>query len=240
MTVPAPVITCDHLTVRYGARTALAELTAEIPGGSLVALLGPNGAGKSTLLRALLGWHAPAGGAVRFGGRAERRARPRIAYLPQHPEIDWDFPIGVRSVVAQGRYARRWLFRGRGTEDRAAVERALADLDLLPVADRPIRQLSGGQQQRMFLARAVAQDADVLLLDEPFAGLDPRATAELAALLARWQSQGRTVIAAVHDLAVARTYFPRALLIRTRLIAAGSVEEVLAPAHLHAAFGATP
>ncbi len=237
-----PAIHFEGLTVRYGARTALAELTAQIPGGSLVALLGPNGAGKSTLLRAILGWHEAAGGRVRLGGEMDRRGRPpaRVAYLPQHPEVDWDFPITVRSVVAQGRYDRRWLFRRLGAEDHAAVERALADLDLQPVADRPIRQLSGGQQQRMFLARAVAQDAEILLLDEPFAGLDPRATEELAGLLVRWQAQGRTVVAAVHDLAVARTYFRRALLINTRLIAEGTVDEVLAPIHLRAAFGATP
>ncbi len=234
----APAIELHQLTVHYGARPALVEVEARLAGGSLVALLGPNGAGKSTLLRTMLGWHPPTSGAVRIGAGSERGPRPRIAYLPQHPAIDWDFPIAVRSVVEQGRYGDRGR-SGFGPEEHASVDRALAELELTAVADRPIRQLSGGQQQRMFLARAVAQNADILLLDEPFAGLDPRATAELAAILVRWQTEGRTVIAALHDLAVARAYFHQALLINTRLIAAGPVAEVLVPTSLQAAFGSS-
>lgn len=232
----APAIELHQLTVHYGARPALVEVEAQLAGGSLVALLGPNGAGKSTLLRTMLGWHPPTSGAVRIGAGSDREEHPRIAYLPQHPDIDWDFPIAVRSVVEQGRYGDRGR-RGFGPEEHATVARALSELELTAVADRPIRQLSGGQQQRMFLARAVAQNADILLLDEPFAGLDPRATAELAAILVRWQTEGRTVIAALHDLAVARAYFQQALLINTRLIAAGPVADVLRPENLHAAFG---
>jgi len=231
------IIRLDHVTARHGRTVALDDVTTWIPCGSLTAILGPNGAGKSTLLRAILGWHPLAAGEIRIGDAHPNHARPRLAYLPQRPELDWDFPITLRAVVAQGRYRKLGLLGRFASEDHAAVDRALAELELAPLAHRQIRRLSGGQQQRMFLARALAQGADIFLLDEPFAGLDLRATAELSAVLRAWRAQGRTVLAVVHDLALARACFDQAVLLNTALVAAGPVAAVLAPENIAAAYG---
>ena len=159
------------VTVRYGRTVALDRVTVDIPCGSATAILGANGAGKSTLLRAILGWHLPGEGEILLGDAHPQHALPRLAYVPQRQAVDWDFPITVRGVVAQGRYPALGPFRRFAARDHAAVAAALAELELTALADRPIRALSGGQQQRVFLARAVAQGADIFLLDEPFAGL---------------------------------------------------------------------
>jgi ABC-type Mn2+/Zn2+ transport system ATPase subunit len=226
----------QDVTVHYGRRTALDGVTTHIPCGALVALVGPNGAGKSTLLRALLGWLPLTRGEIRLGDKHPRHLNPRLAYLPQRPEIDWDFPISVREVVAQGRWPALGLFGRFTAAERERVDRALEELDLTALAGEQIRRLSGGQQQRMFLARAVAQGADIFLLDEPFAGLDLAASAELVYLLQRWLAQGRTVIAAVHDLALARAHFSHALLLDTRLVASGPAAETLSDANIDLAY----
>jgi ABC-type Mn2+/Zn2+ transport system ATPase subunit len=226
----------QDVTVHYGRRTALDGVTAQIPCGALVALVGPNGAGKSTLLRALLGWLPLTRGEIRLGDKHPRHLHPRLAYLPQRPEVDWDFPISVREVVAQGRWPSLGLFGRFTAAEQERVDRALEELDLTALAGEQIRRLSGGQQQRMFLARAVAQGADIFLLDEPFGGLDLAASAELVHLLQRWLAQGRTVIAAVHDLALARAHFSHALLLDTRLVAAGQAAETLSDANIDLAY----
>jgi len=225
-----------EVTVHYGARCALDRITTQIPCGGLVALVGPNGAGKSTLLRSMLGWLPLSHGEIRLGDHHPRHLHPRLAYLPQRTEVEWDFPISVREVVAQGRWPTLGLFGRESATDRALTAKALAELDLTALAGEQIRRLSGGQQQRMFLARAVAQGADIFLLDEPFNGLDLDATSELVHLLQDWQAQGRTVIAAVHDLTLARTHFPQAVLLDTRLIAAGPTATVLSDANLDLAY----
>ncbi|AOS43824.1 Iron(3+)-hydroxamate import ATP-binding protein FhuC [Lacunisphaera limnophila] len=225
-----------EITVHYGARCALERVTAQIPCGGLVALVGPNGAGKSTLLKALLGWLPLTRGEVRLGDRHPSHLHPRLAYLPQRAEVEWDFPVSVREVVAQGRWPVRGYFGRLTAADWQRVDEALEELDLTAFGGEQIRRLSGGQQQRMFLARAVAQGADIFLLDEPFTGLDLAATAELLHLLHRWRGQGRTVIAAVHDLPLVRVHFAHALLLDTRLVAAGSVDAVLTDDNLAAAY----
>lgn len=233
---PHQILRFRDVTVRHGRTLALDRVTCDVACGSTTALLGPNGAGKSTLLRTVLGWHPLAGGEIRLGDEHPRHALPRLAYLPQRHTIDWDFPITVRGVVSQGRWPALGLFRRPGPADHRRVDQALAELDLVAVADRPVRALSGGQQQRVFLARAVAQGADIFLLDEPFAGLDLCATEELGHLFRTWEMQGRTVLAAVHDLALVRAWFRRAVLLDTVLVAAGPVAEVLAEANLDRAF----
>lgn len=224
------------VTVHYGRRCALDHLTTQIPCGGLVALVGPNGAGKSTLLRSLLGWLPLTTGEIRLGDHHPRHLHPRLTYVPQRAEVEWDFPISVREVIAQGRWPALGLFGRFQTSDDALVDRALDELELTPLASEQIRRLSGGQQQRMFLARAVAQGADIFLLDEPFNGLDLSATAELIHLLQGWQAQGRTVIAAIHDLALARAHFPHAVLLDTHLVAAGPTPEALSDANLELAY----
>jgi len=222
--------------VRYGLRVALEDVSCDIPSGSLTAVLGPNGAGKSTLLRAVLGWHPLARGEIRMGKSGEDRSLSRLAYLPQNQAVDWDFPITVRAVVEQGRYPALGFFRRFGAGDRERVDRALEELGLVELADRQIHMLSGGQQRRVFLARALAQGADIFLLDEPFAGLDLFATEELTHVLRAWEAQGRTVLAALHDLELARGAFRNGLLLDIRCIAAGPIQDVLSPANVDRTF----
>lgn len=226
----------SDVTVTYGRRIALDGVTTQIPCGALVALVGPNGAGKSTLLRSLLGWLPLSRGEIRLGDEHPRHLHPRLAYLPQRLEIDWDFPISVREVVAQGRWPALGLFGRFTAAEHERVDRALEELDLTALAGEQIRRLSGGQQQRMFLARAIAQGADIFLLDEPFNGLDLAASAELLHLFQRWLAQGRTVIAAVHDLPLARAHFSHAVLLDTRLVAAGPSAEALGEANIDLAY----
>ena len=224
------------VTVRYGRLTALSDISFETPCGSSTAVLGANGAGKSTLLRAVLGWQALAAGEVRIGDAHPQHARPRLAYVPQRHAVDWDFPITVRGVVEQGRYPSLGLFQRIGPADRELVYRALEELGISELAGRQIRRLSGGQQQRVFLARALAQGGDIFLLDEPFAGLDLFGSEELTHILRKWEAQGRTVLAAVHDLAIARTCFTRGVLLDTSLVAAGPIADVLTPANIDRAY----
>jgi manganese/zinc/iron transport system ATP- binding protein len=235
-TVTHNILRFRDVTVRYGRTPALNDLTFDIPCGSSTAILGANGAGKSTLLRAILGWHPLASGEIRLGDSHPQHALPRLAYLPQRQAIDWDFPITVRKVVEQGRYASLRLFRRLSPGDHQRVERALDELGLTELADRQIRMLSGGQQQRVFLARALAQGADIFLLDEPFAGLDLFACEELTHILRAWEAQGRTVLAAVHDLELARRAFTHGVLLDNSLVAAGRIAEVLSPANIDRAF----
>jgi ABC-type Mn2+/Zn2+ transport system ATPase subunit len=230
------ILSLRGVTVRYGRQLALGNLTCDVPCGSLTAVLGPNGAGKSTLLRAILGLAPLADGEIRIGDSHPEHARPRLAYLPQRHAVDWDFPITVRGVVEQGRYAALRLFRRFGPGDDERVGRALAELDLTGVADRQIRRLSGGQQQRVFLARSLAQGADIFLLDEPFASLDLFAAEELTHVLRAWERQGRTVLVALHDLELARRVFSRGILLATTLVAAGSIGELLSEANVNRAF----
>lgn len=224
------------VTVRYGRLTALQDVSFEIPCGESTAILGANGAGKSTLLRAVLGWQPLAAGEIRVGDSHPHHARPRLAYVPQRHSVDWDFPITVRGVVEQGRYPALGLFRRLARSDHERVDGALEELGIADLAGRQIRRLSGGQQQRVFLARALAQGGDIFLLDEPFAGLDLFGSEELAHILANWEAHGRTVLAAVHDLAIARASFRRGVLLDTSLVAAGPIAEVLSPANVDRAY----
>jgi ABC-type Mn2+/Zn2+ transport system ATPase subunit len=229
----------DNVTVCYGGMPAVHHVCATVPGGRLTALIGPNGAGKSSLMRAVLGLLPLTTGTITVGGQSGAVARRRIAWLPQRSAIDWDFPLTVRDVVEQGRYPAVGWWRGFATRDHEAVNTALAELGLTRLAARPIAALSGGQQQRVLLARAFASGADVLLLDEPFTGLDAPAIADLTRRLQGWAAAGKLVMAAVHDLALARAAFDHALVLRTHLVSCGPVAESLADARLREAFGAS-
>ena len=230
------ILRFSDVTVRYGDLTALRNVTLEVPCGSSTAVLGANGAGKSTLLRSIVGLRRLAGGEILIGDSHPQHARPRIAYVPQRHSVDWDFPITVRGVVEQGRYPSLGLLRRFGRPDVDRVDRAMEELGILDLAGRQIRRLSGGQQQRVFLARAVAQGGDIFLLDEPFAGLDIFAVEELARELGEWEAQGRTVLAAMHDLEIARRSFRRGILLATELIADGPIAEVLEAQNIQRAY----
>jgi ABC-type Mn2+/Zn2+ transport system ATPase subunit len=230
------IIRFRDVSVRYGAHTALSNLSLDIPCGSITAILGPNGAGKSTFLRACLGWLPLSKGEIRIGDKHLEHALPRLAYLPQRQSIDWDFPITVKGVVEQGRYPRLKPWQRFQKVDHIAVNHALEELGITSLADRQISQLSAGQQQRVFLARALAQGADIFLLDEPFTGLDVTATEELAHILRSWELQGRTVMAAVHDFGLAKSAFSRGILLANKLIAEGPILTVLTEQNIEAAY----
>lgn len=217
----------DNLTVRYRRVLALENVSLATSCGNRVALIGPNGAGKSSLLKAIAGLVPRDTGTIRWRGTAVRKWSREFAYLPQREEVDWSFPITVRGLVEMGRYPQTGWWRKFSAEDTAAVDRALDSLALTHLQNRQIRELSGGQQQRSFLARALAQEAHVLLLDEPFAGLDRNAAHLLGDLLAKLASEGRLVIASHHDLNTVPHLFDEALVLATRPIAFGPVSEIL-------------
>ncbi len=225
------------MTVAYNGRPALRDVTLSVPRASQVAVVGPNGAGKSTLFKALVGLLPVRSGSVFIGGHTPAGRREAVAYIPQREEIDWRFPVTVTDVVMMGRYGRLgWLRRPR-REDRDVVAACLEQLGIADLAARSIGELSGGQQQRVFLARALAQEPEVLLLDEPFTGVDVNAKESLLELIAGLRARGVTVLASTHDMETASKRFELVALLNGRLIAYGSPAEVFTPEHISAAFG---
>ncbi len=235
---PTPALEVRRLTVSYNAHPVLWDVDASFPSGALSAIVGPNGAGKSTLLKAALGLIASDGGQTLIEGRPVRTARDRVAYVPQRDAIDWDFPITVREVVEMGRYAATGWLRRVGRSQAALVDACLERGGMASYAARQIGELSGGQRQRVFIARALAQQAPVMLLDEPFAGVDARTEASSLTLLHELRDEGGSMIVVHHDLATVRSAFDWALLLNVRVVAAGPVGEALTPANVRRAYGA--
>ena len=219
----------ENLTVSYRRVLALEKVSLATSCGNRVALIGPNGAGKSTLLKAIAGLVPRDSGTILWRGTAVKKWSREFAYLPQREEVDWSFPITVRGLVEMGRYPQTGWWRKFSPEDTAAVDSALEALALTGLQNRQIRELSGGQQQRAFLARALAQEAHVLLLDEPFTGLDRNAAHLLGDLLTKLSHEGRLVIASHHDLNTVPLLFDEALVLATRPLAFGPVAEILTP-----------
>jgi zinc/manganese transport system ATP-binding protein len=213
------------LTVCYGRRPAVHHLSGRFMSGSLTAIVGPNGAGKSTLLRALAGLQKPESGRIAQEGAA------RIALLPQLAALDRAFPIACRDVVMQGLWPRIGAFRAVPAAEHARVDQALAAVGLAGLAKRPVGSLSSGQLQRLLFARLLVQDADILLLDEPFNAVDAKTAADLLRLIRQWHGEGRTVIAVLHDLDLVAREFPETLLLARDLIAWGATEQALSPAN---------
>ncbi|MCX6877168.1 MAG: metal ABC transporter ATP-binding protein [Verrucomicrobia bacterium] len=226
----------ESLRVRYRELRALDGISFATSCGSCVALIGPNGAGKSTLLKAIAGLLPIESGKIFWRGTRVAKWSREIAYLPQRENVDWQFPITVRGVVRMGRYPQAGWWRAFSPADDAAIERALAAMALVDLQHRQINELSGGQQQRVFLARALAQEAHVLLLDEPFSGLDHTAKATLATTLRDLTKEGRLVLASHHDLDSVRDIFDEALLLRRTGIAFGPVARVFTAANLTETF----
>lgn len=219
----------QDLTVNYGIVPALLDITLQIPVGKLVGVIGPNGSGKSTLIKAMLGFLRPDVGSIEVFGQSIANAKSRIAYVPQRREVDWDFPITVREVAVMGRYGKRRWWQDLTAEDYRWAQESLAKVRMEKYANRQIGQLSGGQQQRVFLARALAQNADILLLDEPFTGVDVSTEQAILSVLKEYQSKGKTVVAVHHDLSTAAEYFDLLVLVKQRLFAFGTPERVLDP-----------
>jgi manganese/zinc/iron transport system ATP- binding protein len=237
--VPAntPALEVEDLTVAYGERPALWDVDLEVPAGTLMAVVGPNGAGKTTLIRAVLGLLKPAAGSVRVFGRPYEEQRRLVAYVPQRGSVDWDFPADVLDVVTMGRYGALGWLRRPGRRERDAALAALEHVGLRHLAGRQIGQLSGGQQQRVFLARALVQDAQVYLMDEPFQGVDATSERAIITLLQELRSQGRTVVAVHHDLQTVAEYFDSVTLLNVRRVASGPVDEVFTEENLRATYG---
>ena len=233
-----PALEVRRLTVSYGSRPVLWDVDASFPAGAMSAVVGPNGAGKSTLLKAALGLIPADAGQALVQGRPVRASRDRVAYVPQRDAVDWDFPITVREVVEMGRYAHTGWIRRVPRSERVIVEECLERVGMTAYATRQIGQLSGGQRQRVFIARALAQQAAVMIMDEPFAGVDARTEADILELLGDLRDEGRSVIVVHHDLGTVRTVFDWALLVNVRAVAAGPVGEVLTPEILRQAYGA--
>jgi ABC-type Mn2+/Zn2+ transport system ATPase subunit len=225
------------LKVSYREVLALDGIHFATECGRSIALIGPNGAGKSTLLKSLANLLSADQGSVIWRGQPLTRSSHEIAYLPQRGDVDWQFPITVRGLVEMGRYPNLGWWRSYSRHDSEIVERALAAMDLLDLQDRQISALSGGQQQRTFLARALAQEAHVLLLDEPFTGLDKPAQENLSRLFKELTAEGRLLIASHHDLQTVKGFYDDVLLIKKVQIAFGPVETQFTPENLNAAYG---
>jgi len=227
-----------RLTVSYSGRPVLWDVDADFPVGALSAIVGPNGAGKSTLLKACVGLVPADAGQARVLDRPARQALSDVAYVPQRTSVDWDFPITVREVVEMGRYPAVGWFKRLGRDHGEVVDAALERVGMVAYADRQIGRLSGGQRQRVFIARALAQETPVLMLDEPFAGVDARTESALLELLRGLTAQGRSVVLVHHDLGTVRRAFDWALLLNVRALACGPPEEALSNENLTRAYGA--
>jgi manganese/zinc/iron transport system ATP- binding protein len=233
----APALEVRRLTVSYGSRPVLWDVDASFPAGAMSAVVGPNGAGKSTLLKAALGLIPTDAGQALVHGRPVRASRKQVAYVPQRDAVDWDFPITVGEVVEMGRYGHTGWVRRVPRAERIRVAECLERVGMASYASRQIGQLSGGQRQRVFIARALAQQAAVMIMDEPFAGVDARTEADILDLLGDLREEGRSIIVVHHDLQTVRLTFDWALLVNVRAVAAGPVGEVLTPEILRQAYG---
>ncbi|SIT70512.1 manganese/zinc/iron transport system ATP-binding protein [Ectothiorhodosinus mongolicus] len=227
----------EDLTVAYDATPVLWDIDLNIPPGVMAAVVGPNGSGKSTLLKTALGLVRPVAGHVRFLGRTAKQMGARIGYVPQRHSVDWDFPTTVRDVVEMGLYAQVGWFRRPSAADRQRALDALAEVGMQDFADRQISRLSGGQQQRVFIARALVQEAPIILLDEPLAGVDATTENIIMSLLQRLRDLGRTIIVVHHDLTTVQSYFDWMVIMNVRVIAQGPLHQVYNQENLHAAYG---
>jgi len=235
--VVSPRLETDHLSVHFGPRSALEAITTRFDPAETVSLLGPNGAGKSTLLKALAGMLPPTHGMIRLNGRRVTRPSPTVVYVPQRSGVDWTFPVSVLDVALMGRTLRQSRLMVVTRANRDAAMESLHQVGMRHLANVQIGQLSGGQQQRVFLARALLQDGEVFLLDEPFAGVDVPTQELLVSLFGRLRDAGKTIVYATHDLAQAAVSSDRVLLLDRRIVATGAPDQVMTAENLRATFG---
>jgi manganese/zinc/iron transport system ATP- binding protein len=225
------------LTVAYHRKPVIWDVSFDIPAGSLVGIVGPNGAGKSTLLKAVMELTPRASGRIQVFGRSYRQNRQRVGYVPQRESVDWDFPVDALDVVTMGLYSQvGWCLPIRKKHRRAARE-ALGRVGIAELADRQISQLSGGQQQRTFLARALVQDADLYLMDEPFAGVDAATERAIIGILRTMRDSGKTAVVIHHDLQTVPEYFDYVVLLNMRVVAHGPVDEAFTSENLQKTYG---
>ncbi|SFL87591.1 metal ABC transporter ATP-binding protein [Salibacterium qingdaonense] len=227
----------QNITVAYQESTVLENADFSVPQGKLVGIVGPNGAGKSTLLKAVLDLVPKLHGRAVFFGEELKKVRSRIGYVPQRGEVDWDFPTSALDVVTMGRYGHVGLFRRPRKHDKEKAYECLKELGMEQYAKRQIRELSGGQQQRVFLARAMAQDASLYIMDEPFAGVDAKTERAIILLMQKWKQENKTIIVVHHDLQTAQEYFDWMILLNKHVVAQGPTEEVFTKEKLQETYG---
>lgn len=225
------------LTVAFENKPVLWNIDLTVPRGKLIGIIGPNGAGKSTLIKAAMGLLPLSSGYFKIFDKTLAEMRGKVSYVPQRESVDWDFPASVLDVVLMGRYAKLGLFRGIRKADKDAALDCLKKVGMESFAGRQISQLSGGQQQRTFLARALAQQADLYFMDEPFAGVDAATEKAIIELLQKMTSAGQTVIVVHHDLQTVQQYFDWIILLNTRLVGCGPTSEVFTQENLRDTYG---
>jgi manganese/zinc/iron transport system ATP- binding protein len=230
-------LSIDDLTVAYQRKPVIWDVELDVQAGSLLAVVGPNGAGKSTLLKACIELIQPVSGRVQFFGGLYREMRDRVAYVPQRESVDWDFPISTLDVVTMGLYRQIGWCRPVRRRHRDAAREALERVGIADLAKRQISQLSGGQQQRTFLARALVQQADLYLMDEPFAAVDAATEKAIVDILRDLKAEGKTAVVIHHDLQTVREYFDHVVLINMRVVASGAVQDVFTPENLQKTYG---
>ena len=218
-----------NLTVAYGENIALENFNLDIEAGSLMALVGPNGAGKSTLIKTILKFLKQITGEIKINGKT-------LAYVPQRNSVDWDFPTTLFDVVEMGCYGRVGLFKRVNKEEKQKVLKAIEQVGMLDFKDRQISELSGGQQQRTFIARALVQEADIYLMDEPFQGVDSTTEKSIVDILKKLKLEGKTLIVVHHDLQTVPTYFETVTFINKSVIASGKVKEVFTQENIDMAY----
>lgn len=227
----------DNLSVAYQKKPVLRNVSFEVPEGKLIGIIGPNGAGKSTLIKAALGLIPRLSGEVSIYGRPYAEQRSMIGYVPQRESVDWDFPTNALDVVMMGRYGHLGWFKRPGSAEKKIAMDCLAKVGMTDYSDRQISQLSGGQQQRIFLARALAQDAKLYFMDEPFVGVDAATEKAIITLLNELKMQGKTVLVVHHDLATVQEYFDWVLLLNVNLIDFGPADQVFTADKLQQTYG---
>ncbi len=230
-------LTVHDLTVAYHRNPVLWDLDLDVPEGKLVGIVGPNGAGKSTLIKTCLDLVPKASGSIKIYGKPYSEQRSLVGYVPQRESVDWDFPVNALDVVAMGTYGKIGWFKSVGKKHKEQAMDALDRVGIAHLANRQISQLSGGQQQRVFLARALAQDAKIYFMDEPFAAVDAATEKAIINLLHELKDQGKTCLVVHHDLATVPQYFDWTILLNMRVVKAGPTEEVFTKENLQHTYG---
>ena len=235
--VENPIVEVHDLTVSYNNKPVLWNVDFTLPAAQMIGIIGPNGAGKSTLLKSLMDLVPSASGYIKLFNDDLDKVRHKISYVPQRESVDWDFPASVMDVALMGRYNAKNIFGRFSKQDKEIAAESLKRVNMMDYANRQISQLSGGQQQRAFLARALAQQADLYLMDEPFAGVDASTEKSIIDLFLSMKKDGKTIIVVHHDLQSAIDYFDWVLLINTRLVASGAVKDVFTTELLQETYG---